>query len=91
MLPELTKYKTQVTAVQETRWLGEGINELPSHTILYSGKKDGSHEYGVAFIVESKIKNNIIDFRPINERLCVLRLRTKFYNIAMINGYAPTE
>ena len=91
LLMELKRYKVQVAAIQETRWHGTGINDHKSHTILYSGKKEGIHEYGVAFIVDRTIKEKIIDFKPVSERICVLRLRTKFGNISMINAYAPTE
>lgn len=87
----LKKYNVQVTAVQEIRWHGSGIDEYKSHTVLYSGKSGGTHEHGVAFIVDNSIRNNIIDFIPVNERICIIRLRMKFFNIAMVNIYAPTE
>jgi hypothetical protein len=47
-------------------------------TILYSGKDEGKHEYGVAFKVNNTIENNMLDFKAISERTCILRLKTKF-------------
>jgi hypothetical protein len=38
-----------------------------------------------------KIKNDIIGFEPCNERLSKLRIRGRYYNISIINAYAPTE
>ncbi|PSN34712.1 hypothetical protein C0J52_21184 [Blattella germanica] len=91
VISEIEKYKMSVTAIQETRVLGREINEVKKFMVLNSGKTEGKHEYGVAFIVHPSFKGNIIDFKPINERICVLRVRMKFFNVAMINVYATTE
>jgi len=48
LLPILEKYKIQVTAIQETRWLGKGVMDTKTHSILCSGKEDGAHEPEVA-------------------------------------------
>jgi exonuclease III len=34
---------------------------------------------------------NIMGFEPINERICKLRLKGKYYNITIINIHTPTE
>jgi hypothetical protein len=59
---QLEKYRVSITAVQETRWLGSGIHDLKKHSILYSGKERGNHEFGVAFVVGKSLGVNIIDF-----------------------------
>ena len=59
--------------------------------LFYSGKKSGKKEFGVAFIVDSKTKNSVLDFKAVDERICVLTIRTKFFNISFINAHAPTE
>lgn len=33
----------------------------------------------------------MIDFKPITSRLCTLRIKSKFFNILIINVHAPTE
>ena len=35
--------------------------------------------------------DNVIDFKPYNERICMLRMKTKFYNVTLISAHAPTE
>jgi exonuclease III len=35
--------------------------------------------------------NKILGFEPISDRICKLRVKGKFYNITLINVYAPTE
>jgi hypothetical protein len=57
---------------------------------LNSGKKRGTHEARGAFIVDKVVKRNIINFDPINVRICILCLKTKFFNLSIINAYAPT-
>jgi hypothetical protein len=69
LLHLIQQYQLKVTAIQEIRWLGKGIFDTRSHTVLYSGKEKGAHEAGVAFIVDKPIKRNILKFDPINERL----------------------
>ncbi|XP_039297365.1 uncharacterized protein LOC120354375 [Nilaparvata lugens] len=58
---------------------------------MYSGKEGDRHELGVGFVVENSMKENIIDFKPVNERICVLRVKTKFFNLSLINVHAESE
>jgi hypothetical protein len=60
--------------------------DMKSHTLFYSGKEEGTRELGVAFM-----KRNILDFKAVDERICVLRIKTKFHNTIFINVHAPTE
>ena len=91
LIQQLDKYNINIAAIQEVRWLGSGIMDLKAHTICYSGKKDGVKEFGVAFIIKKEIKGSILDFKPVNERICTLRIKTQFFNVTMINVHAPTE
>ena len=56
---------------------------------IVSQKKQGEH--GVGFIVTKRLQNCYMGFEPINERMCKLRIRGKFYNITSISAYAPTR
>ena len=91
MLSQLKEYRLAITALQETRWQGKDVMDMKSHTLLYSGKEGGTRESGVAFVVERNIKRNVLDFKAVDERMCVLRIRTKFQNLSLINVHAPTE
>lgn len=53
--------------------------------------KNNKLELGVAFIVKKGMKENILDFKPINERICLLRLKIKFFNLSIINIHAEME
>jgi hypothetical protein len=49
------------------------------------------HEFGTAFLVDSKYNHLVINFTPINERLCTLRIKGRFFNYSLINIHAPTN
>jgi hypothetical protein len=59
--------------------------------IFYSGKEKRTHETGVTLLVDKKMKQNILDFKPINENICTIRINSGFFNLYMINVHGPTE
>jgi hypothetical protein len=65
--------------------------DMKSHTLFYSGKEEGTREFGVAFVVKRDKKRNVLDFKAVDERTCVLRFKTRFQNVSFINVQAPTE
>jgi len=89
MKEEMVKYKTDILAIQETRWPSEGILCQRDTTFYYTKSKQGM--YGVAFIVNKRTQDAIIDFKPINECICIIRYKTKFYKVALVNVHGPTE
>jgi exonuclease III len=45
----------------------------------------------IGFIITCCATQCALGFEPINERMCKLRTRGKFYNMTVISAYAPTE
>ena len=89
LIDQLSKYKADITALQEMRWIGNGVIEKKECTIYYScGNK---HMFGTGFIINQRVKHLVLDFKPVNERLSVLRIKGKFYNYSIINVHLPTE
>jgi hypothetical protein len=43
------------------------------------------------FLVDSKFNLMVINFTPINERLCVIRIKGRFFNYSLITMHAPTN
>jgi hypothetical protein len=70
--------------------MGNNIRDTKTHTILQCGKQKGKREFAVAFKVDKAAKRNIMAFTPINDRMCKLRIKTKFFNLSIINVHAPT-
>lgn len=87
---QLKKYRLDITALQETRWKDYGQIDNNKYTLLHSGDKKQGRK-GVAFIMTSKIRDNIIEFKPLNGRLAYVRIKSIPYNVSIINVYAPTE
>jgi len=74
----IQKYKLPVVALQELRWPYNG-NARPEHyTIFYSGLENGSHEYGVGFMISDAILPRVISFTSVSDRLCILKLEGRF-------------
>lgn len=90
LLDQLEKYKADITAIQEVRWLGKGIMEKRNYTIYYSCREK-EHTLGTAFIVRKSLKHAVIGFEAISERMCKIRIKGKFHNYSLINIHAPTE
>ena len=46
---------------------------------------------GVAFLVSACVTKCIIGFWPVSDRIIVLKLKGKYFNITIIQVYAPTS
>jgi hypothetical protein len=45
----------------------------------------------LVFFVDSKVYHLVTNFTPINKRLCILRIKGRFFNYSLINIPAPTN
>lgn len=45
----------------------------------------------MAFVVDRNTKRNVLDFKEVDERICILRIKRKFHNQRFINVNARTE
>ena len=51
---------------------------------LYSGHKSDKHEFQTGFYIGRHIKDNLLDFEPVNERICKIRVKLQYYNVIYI-------
>jgi hypothetical protein len=86
-LKEMDKYRIKIGALQERRWKGQGIIVSGNHILMYSGGDTGSK--GVGFLLHTSMKPNVINFTAINDRMCSMRLRAKFFNVTIFCGMHP--
>lgn len=88
----LSDYKADITALQETRKIGISEDKDRSKyqcDIYFSGNPE-KREFGVGFAVRGKARFFVNRWVPINERICMLRIKAKFYYISIICAHAPT-
>jgi hypothetical protein len=70
--------------------LGRSIIEK-KHCTIYDSCDDKQHIFGTGFVVSKRIRSRVIGFKPVDKRICVLRIRGKFKNYSFICAHAPTE
>ena len=46
---------------------------------------------GIGFLVRKTLKEAVVTFKLISEKLCYLRLRSRYKKISLLNINAPTE
>ena len=75
-----------------TRWTKTTPQAFASNGYnIYTSSQTNKHEFGTVFFVDSKVNHLVTNFTPISERLCVLRLKGRFFNYSLINIHAPTN
>ncbi|KAF2889041.1 hypothetical protein ILUMI_17132 [Ignelater luminosus] len=82
----ISKYD-DISALQETKQLGNAAVELGRNIFFNSGWTN--RYFGVGFIVNERIKKNVVEFEAVSDRICYLRARGKYKKI--VNGHAPTK
>lgn len=89
----LDRIKADVTAIQEVRWDGEGIRRMKSCDIYYGKcyKEKGQRLFGCGFVVRGRLRQEVLGFQGVSERLVTIRIKAKFKNITLICIHAPTE
>jgi exonuclease III len=58
---------------------------------LCSGKQEGKHVYGVAFVVKREGINHVLHFKATSKRKCSMRIKTNLGNLCVLKVYAPTD
>ena len=84
---ELAKTHLEIIAIQETRWPRTGQIKKKDFSIYYSGTKDQIGQAGTGFILLGRTGENVVGFEAINERVCKIRLKSKYNNLTLINIY----
>lgn len=81
--------KYDIIGISEMRRHGNKIEEYKNFIMCYIGQTPGQH--GVGFIINKSLKNHIISFNGITERVATLNIKIQEHRITIIQAYAPTE
>ena len=91
LVQEMRKYKISLPGVTETKKKGQGIEDLRSHKLLYSGvSRNERTKGGVALIVTNEIYENL-DYNFVNERLLEANIELPRKNVKIIVAYGPNK
>lgn len=89
LIKEAKRYRLDVVAIQEVRWIGDGTMVSDVYKLIYGGTNQ--HAFGTAFLIRSCYSEAIKGYSFLSDRLSSLHLRGQFNDIILINGHAPTE
>ncbi|XP_013147693.1 PREDICTED: uncharacterized protein LOC106110415 [Papilio polytes] len=83
--------KWDIIGLSEVRRSGEEIREYNDFIFYYKGEKQG--RYGVGFIVKKYLKDKIVSFEGISDRLIALNVKLSPSKppLTIIQAYAPSE
>jgi len=88
---ELDRNSIQILGISETNWNDSGsFTTLDNNLVIYSGKSSG-YSQGVAVILTKEIKDALIGYTPVSDRIIKLRLQGKPQNLSLVQYYAPTS
>ncbi|XP_052563032.1 LOW QUALITY PROTEIN: uncharacterized protein LOC120414040 [Culex pipiens pallens] len=82
--------KFSIVALQEVCWIGaEEVREYKRLGCRIYQSRGKKKRLGTAFIVLGEMLDRVIGWTPITDRMCVLRVKGRFFNISIINVHSP--
>ena len=89
---ELKRFRVDIAAVQETRWMETGLLDSDGFHIVRSGQSNRRGQEGVALFVRDGLKGCIVSSKPCGGRLLLVRFRLPSrQHLSVVVCYAPTE
>ena len=88
----VSKYNLDVLGLTETHRPGTGEEMLENGSLfINSGRSDGYRRQGVGLVLSKAVKNSLISYSPVSERIIAARLHSRHINLSVVVAYAPTE
>ena len=78
-----------ILELAETRWTNSSKFRKEGTTMVYSGGRE--HRNGVGIIMNNNIAKALKGYWPISDRIVMIKLQEKPFNINIIQLYAPTQ
>ena len=87
---ELSNLDFDIVALQETR-LESDIQKFDNFALFNRGLESKKHEFCCSCYVSAEFLKFVKNFKILNERICFLRLRAKWFSCTLVNVHAPTN
>ena len=87
---EMARVKNDILAISELKWTGMGEFNSDDHYIYYCGQ-ESLRRSGVAFIVNNRVLNTVLECNLKNDRMISIHFQGKPFNITVIQVYASTS
>jgi len=71
--------------------VGKWYPKFDNFALFNSGLEGKKHQFGCGFYVSGEFLKYVKDFKIINERICCLRFKAKWFSCTLINVHAPTS
>ena len=86
---EMQRLHINILGLCETRWTEAGSFTLEDGSfMIFSGGSE--HKHGVGMILDKETARCIIGFWPISDRVLLVKIKNKPFDIDIIQVYAPT-
>ena len=85
---EMRRMKINILGLSEMRWQGAGKITSDEFTIVYSG--GDSHQRGVGILIDAECSKALKGFWSVNDRVIVMKISGKPFDIRIVQAYAPT-
>ncbi|CAF1302854.1 unnamed protein product [Adineta ricciae] len=84
----MQRLQINVLGLSEVRWTGAGSFTSDNFTLFYSG--GDQHERGVGILLDKETSKCVKGFWAASDRVILIKLHGKPFNISLIQCYAPT-
>ena len=91
LLEQLELRKFGIVALQEICRKGEKVWKVCGGKAQFYQSGGATNELGTGFCVIGRMQDRVIKWKAINERMCLLRIKGRFFNYSIINVDYPYE
>ena len=89
LIQEMQNVNLDILEIAEIHWTEEGKIIQENHTIIYSGGEN--HRNGVGIVMKNSVAKSMMGFWAISDRVIMMKLEAKPFNINVMQVYAPTQ